>query len=414
MNKMILLLITWILIFGSCDKNEAQVEAKKEIITDNSYTIVDTGIEICFNNSSEISEPVNGEAFYGQDGQIHEYRPSYQNNNDGTITDLNTGLIWQQNPGSKMSLSEAESNLSSFELAGYDDWRIPTIKELYSLIIFSGLDPSGWNESNTSLLTPFIDTDYFNFEYGDESAGERIIDAQFLSSTIYVSTTMMGDPTVFGVNFADGRIKGYPYGPMPGQSTDKEFFVLYVRSNTEYGINNFKDNSDETISDLATGLMWDKNDSGEGMNWEEALAWVQQKNADNYLGHNDWYMPNAKELQSILDYSRSPSTTSSAAIDPVFNCTTITDEGDETNYPFYWTSTTHENMVNGSNAVYVCFGEALGFMGRFGNYKLMDVHGAGAQRSDPKIGDAADWPQGHGPQGDVIRIDNFVRCVRKI
>ena len=42
----------------------------------------------------------------------------------------------------------------------------------------------------------------------------------------------------------------------------------------------------------------------------------------------------------------------------------------------------------------------------------MDVHGAGAQRSDPKEGDAADYPEGHGPQGDAIRIDNYVRCVR--
>ena len=43
---------------------------------------------------------------------------------------------------------------------------------------------------------------------------------------------------------------------------------------------------------------------------------------------------------------------------------------------------------------------------------LMDVHGAGAQRSDPKTGNAGDYPQGHGPQGDVVRINNYVRCVR--
>jgi hypothetical protein len=45
-------------------------------------------------------------------------------------------------------------------------------------------------------------------------------------------------------------------------------------------------------------------------------------------------------------------------------------------------------------------------------YTLLDVHGAGAQRSDPKSGDAADFPNGRGPQGDVIRIDNYVRLVR--
>ena len=46
--------------------------------------------------------------------------------------------------------------------------------------------------------------------------------------------------------------------------------------------------------------------------------------------------------------------------------------------------------------------------------RLMDVHGAGAQRSDPKAGNAADYPYGRGPQGDVIRIDNFVRLVRDL
>ena len=47
-----------------------------------------------------------------------------------------------------------------------------------------------------------------------------------------------------------------------------------------------------------------------------------------------------------------------------------------------------------------------------GNYQLLDVHGAGSQRSDPKSGDPANWPYGHGPQGDVIRIYNYVRLVR--
>jgi hypothetical protein len=43
---------------------------------------------------------------------------------------------------------------------------------------------------------------------------------------------------------------------------------------------------------------------------------------------------------------------------------------------------------------------------------LLDVHGAGAQRSDPKTGDASAYPHGHEPQGDVVRINNFVRLVR--
>jgi hypothetical protein len=49
---------------------------------------------------------------------------------------------------------------------------------------------------------------------------------------------------------------------------------------------------------------------------------------------------------------------------------------------------------------------------RSNEYMLMDVHGAGSQRSDPKSGDPSKFPHGRGPQGDVIRIYNFVRCVR--
>ncbi len=47
-----------------------------------------------------------------------------------------------------------------------------------------------------------------------------------------------------------------------------------------------------------------------------------------------------------------------------------------------------------------------------GNRTLLDVHGAGAQRSDFKTGDPSDYPDGHGPQGDVVRIFNYVRLVR--
>ena len=35
---------------------------------------------------------------------------------------------------------------------------------------------------------------------------------------------------------------------------------------------------------------------------------------EKYLGYNDWKLPNAKEMHSILDYTRSPQATNSAAI----------------------------------------------------------------------------------------------------
>lgn len=389
------------------------------------YKVVDTDQTTFYNSISIVSEILPGENYYGQDANYQRHLPSYTNNNDGTITDNVTSLMWQQSPDmdgdgdididDKMSFDEAMASASDFNLAGYNDWRLPSIKEMYSLIIFSGLDPSGYEGSSTDDLVPFINTDYFDFAYGDLNAGERIIDAQMASTTLYVGTTMMGAETMFGVNFADGRIKGYGTGPMPGQSENKQFYVMYVRGASNYGINNFEDNSNGTITDKATELMWMQDDNGQGLNWGEALTY-----AENfvYAGHSDWRLPNAKELQSILDYDRSPSTTNSAAIDPLFNCTGITDEGGSPDFPFYWSGTTHANWntdAEGGFGAYVCFGEGHGWMEEppmSGNYVFMDVHGAGAQRSDPKNGDPNDYPYGNGPQGDVVRIYNYVRLVR--
>ena len=383
---------------------------------DVTYPIVDTGQTACYNaDGAAITCPAEGEALYGQDAQFTGNTPSYTDNGDGTVTDNVTGLIWTQSPDTdsdgdidaadKKSYANAVAYCQDLSLAGNNDWQLPTIKQLYSLIDFSGVDPSGYEGTDTSGLIPFIDTDYFDFAYGDTSAGERIIDAQYASSTLYVGSGV--EQLLFGVNFADGRIKGYGLTLF---GREKTFAVACVRENSSYGVNDFVDNDDGTITDNATNLMWSQDDSGTGLNWEEALAYVETQNDANYLGYSDWRLPNTKELQSILDYSRSPDTTSSAAIDPVFNATPITNEAGETDYAFYWSSTTHANWTDhpGLWGAYVSFGRALGYM----NDNWVDVHGAGAQRSDPKSGDPADWPTGHGPQGDAIRIYNVVRLVR--
>jgi len=340
----------------------------------------------------------------------------YVDNGNGTVTDKTTGLMWQQNPGDKKTYDEAVNEVDDVTIAGYDDWRFPTITELYSLIDFeSGVDPS-LEDSDTSKMTPFLDTDYFDFVYGDSSKGERVIDSQYMSATKYVSTTMNGDETVFGVNFADGRIKGYGVVD-PRTRTDKEFFVMYVRGESQVGINAFIDNGDGTIVDLYSDLMWMEVDSGflnedGGMNWYEAQDWAADL---EYAGYSDWRVPTAIELQGIVDYTKSPSTTYSAAIDSIFETSEIIDEDGSVNYPWYWTSDSHNSSRGSSAGVYVAFGEALGYMSKGNNTpQLMDVHGAGAQRSDPKSGDASDYKGGRGPQGDVVRIDNYVRLVRDI
>jgi hypothetical protein len=391
-----------------------RISVEEQILT---YPIVDTGQERCYDNRKEIEYPKHGQAFFGQDAQYTGNEPAYKDNGDGTVTDLNTGLMWQSDPGEKMTFRQAVAGAAKCRLAGYKDWRLPTIKELYSLILFSGTDPDPMSR-NSARQKPFIDRRYFKFQYGRPERGERVIDSQFATCTKYVSTTMRGDETMFGVNFADGRIKGY--GMRSPRGGEKKFYVLYVRGNTDYGKNAFKDNGNGTVTDKATGLMWMKADSGKlkagknkdgKLNWQEALNWAENL---KYAGYSDWRLPNVKELQSIVDYTRSPATTNSAAIDAVFEMTSFIAESGEKDYPFYWTSTTHAGLSRASTAAYVAFGRSFGWMRnrRSGRYTLMDVHGAGSQRSDPKSGDASNFPRGRGPQGDVIRINNFVRCMR--
>jgi hypothetical protein len=445
------------------------------------YTIVDTGQAKCYDNRNEIAPPKPGQPFYGQDAQFRAHPPSYTLSADSlTVHDNSTGLTWQRSPGTdgggaltgrdKLTPAQAQAlpaKLNAGKFGGFDDWRLPSIKELYSLFDARGTDPSGPGNGDTSRLTPFIDTEFFKFAYGDASAGERVIDSQYASSTKYAGKGARGFDKLFGVNFADGRIKGYDL-LMPGGGMEKTFFVMCVRGNPSYGKNDFHDNGDGTITDRATGLIWSKTDSGQGMNWQDALAWVEKKNAGKFLGHDDWRLPSVKELQSIVDYTRSPDTTHSPAIDPVFDCTTITNEAHQADYPYYWSATTHAGFHGGGAAMYVAFGRAAGWMsprglaggpperpggfgpgpgpgrpppfgpdgppdfvpdgppgpdaarrpepgsraGDSGDYHFVDVHGAGAQRSDPKAGDPAMFPHGRGPQGDVIRIYNYVRLVR--
>ncbi len=73
----------------------------------------------------------------------------FVDNGDDTITDTSAGLMWQK--GTESCILNGEDALSTCEnsyLAGYDDWRLPAVKEFHSLVDYTSIDPS-------------IDTDYF-------------------------------------------------------------------------------------------------------------------------------------------------------------------------------------------------------------------------------------------------------------
>jgi len=374
------------------------------------YPVIDTGMKKFYGPKGEIPRPEPGDPYYGQDAQYEGIQPAYKDNGDGTVTDLNTGLMWQKTTDAKpdslegrITWDKGEEYAKNLKLGGHDDWRVPSIKELISLVDANG---------TMRPPVPYFDANYFDLTYGPANVdGYRMIDSQLITTTSYISKSVLfsdwwvdfGEkkiepgkmhiaPTFFGYNFTDGRIKSYPKENHPYNG--KQTWCIRCVRGPKYGENDFVDNGDGTISDLATGLMWQKTDDGKGRNWKDALAYAEN---NTLAGYRDWRLPSQKELHSITDYDFIP------AINPIFNM--ADPKG------WFWSSTPFIDQKGA--AVYVAFGKGSGKISARSEDEY-DVHGAGSMRSDPMEGDPACYLEGGGPQKDTIRIYNYARCVRTI
>ena len=109
-------------------------------------------------------------------------------------------------------------------------------------------------------------------------------------------------------------------------------------------------------------------------------------------------LPDAKELQSIVDYEK---TTIPAINEAYFTCT------DEDSW--FWTGTTQGDFKY--TACYIAFGYAYS-RDNSSATEYYDWHGAGAQRSDPKNGDPENYLLESDNADDLLRIKNYVRLVR--
>lgn len=436
--KKLALATSTLLLFGviGCNSEEAKKETAKNIANNinkvendkvendkDKNIVVDTGQNITYGSDGLSLNIKTNDLFFGQDANYKGAPFNFKKSKNGvTVLDQNTGITWQRiPPEAKSSWGKAKEYCANLELAGHNDWRLPSLKELMSIEDFE----EGW---------PYIDTNVFSL--GNQPIGKQL---QYWSSNFYlVGTTHDGAETAFGLNYGTGHIKGYPTGdgnhgappfdvqsgkgpagvhsksgltappgiegshrsmppppggeggrPPRGNPAHKLVRCVYGAS---YGENSFVDNGNGTVSDFGTGLMWRKNDSGKGLDWENALAYAENL---EFASHDDWRLPNIKELQSIVDYSGVY-----PAIDlKYFN---ITD-----NDSYFWSSTSAYFSKYGTEeqrkyywAWYVAFGYAVGPDGK-------DSHGAGAVRYDSKMQD--------GPVGeDAERVFNYARAVRNI
>ena len=140
-------------------------------------------------------------------------------------------------------------------------------------------------------------------------------------------------------NFNAGLLKtGQQYVYYPGDDGQ------YQKGASPQG-DRFTDNGDGTITDNLTGLMWVKDPAQiPGGLFASPMYWYDAINACenlDYVGHNDWRLPNINELMSIVDHSR---------YDPAFDPMFFTPFPD--NWTPYWSSTTCAPWTDGVWCLY--------------------------------------------------------------
>ena len=247
---------------------------------------------------SEIPCPQPGEPFYGQDANYTINPHSYTDLGNGIVRDNVTGLEWQQAtaPGT-YTWQQAIDYCNNLSLGGKDDWRLPTVKELSTLV-----------DSSIPFPGPTINTSYF----------PDTVASDYWSSTTYASST----DDAWCVDFDCGDVRRLP------TVRTSYCYVRAVRGGQSN--NNFVDNGDGTISDTSTGLMWQKATAPGTYTWEQALTYCENL---TLAGISDWRLPNRNELQSIVDYSRY-----NPAIDTTFFPDTVASD--------YWSSTTTRDSTS--------------------------------------------------------------------
>lgn len=122
--------------------------------------------------STTLDNVENAYSVYFNAGDTHGYNKSqnwyvravrggqnfsnFADNDDGTVTDTVTGLMWQQTEAGEMTWEKAIDYCETLKLGGYDDWRLPNINELQSIV-----SDNKYNPSIDTILFPEADSSIY-------------------------------------------------------------------------------------------------------------------------------------------------------------------------------------------------------------------------------------------------------------
>lgn len=208
---------------------------------------------------------------FGEDSDYVGHAPAYRDNGDGTISDLVTGLIWQQIDAGELRWDQAKNYALGLDLANHKDWRLPNSMELFSIL-------------DHGRQRPAMDTRYF-----PNSGAEYW----------WTNQTRVDDASKVWSANAGGGIGAHPMRETISAGGQKKFHVRCVRGSSLLSTGpHLIDGKDGTINDANTSLVWQTIGTSEAMNWENALRYCEGL---KLAGQDDWRLPNVKELRSICD-----------------------------------------------------------------------------------------------------------------
>ena len=231
----------------------------------------------CSNNSSEITCPSSPTAdFYGQDAQYATkgkcISQSFQTkiiSEEKIVTDLNSGLIWQQTiPNEKNTWEDANNYCNNLNYGSYSGWRLPTVQELLTIV------------DNNKNTPPLINSTYF----------PNTPKAAFWSLTAYTPNI----ESVWVVNFNN-------YVTHTAYKVEKAY-TRCVKGNKlpiSSIFTTFEINGDEIVTDNLTKLTYQK--TSVSKTWQDALKYCEDL---TYAGYTDWRLPNKNELASLINYEK--------------------------------------------------------------------------------------------------------------